>query len=359
MERTAQISKPRLASSQTTPKLSSLNRDSTFPRLAPTAPPVNSTLLRNSASFSIPPSTQASTPENKLALIEPTGLTSWMVTSSVKPHSETTIQNLPALMTSFEDILFCMDNSSNLLMFERKNLELKFQHSCKLNVPNPKGISVNKSYFAISYSGVLKKDQLKGKWKTLSPNGVMLFSRQEFIVCSEYDKLIELKNGDSFKQPSGIALTERNAYVCDKELRAVFKFDLKSDSKGAVLLERISLNSSPVSISVNSQLLVLTDMNSMFYVYDVETFQQLTSKNLNSIDKLHGYMSIVLSEDNLIFVRNAFSQLYLLNANLEMKASFNEIQGSIQNIALLQSNRQMLVVGCNNGQQSKLFGYQI
>lgn len=282
-------------------------------------------------------------------------LTSWITTSHIKPQSELTITNTPVLMTSFDNIIFCMDNSTSLSIYERNKVELKLKNTAKLSVLNPKGIAANENYFAVCYSGTLKKDQMKGIWKNLSSNGVMLFTRQQHVVCSIHDKIIELKK-DSFKQPTDVALTENHLFVCDKELRAIFKYNLKTAAMQKIQFK----DAEPYSISANNSTFIVTDMNSTITMFDLETCNQIKSKSLKIIDQISGLFNTVLTEDGLIFVKNSENQLCLLDSNLEHRAFFNEIQAKNLNISFLQQPNQMLIIGCvNSSQQFKLFGYVV
>jgi hypothetical protein len=139
-----------------------------------------------------------------------TSLTNWIMASHIKPQSESTITNPPVFMNTFENLLFCMDNTSFLSIYERAfTAELKSKNSLKLGVPNPRGIAANDSYFAVSYSG-LKKEQMKGTFKNLNPTGVILYRREQYVVCTIYDKVIELKgNDEAFKSPTGLAMTNK------------------------------------------------------------------------------------------------------------------------------------------------------
>ncbi len=136
---------------------------------------------------------------------KPARLSEWENKSYIKPEAELTVPITPSLMTSFETIVFCMDFASNLTIYESNSIELREKNKVKISVPNPKAISASQNYFAVSYFGPLKKEQSKGIWKNLPNSGVILFTRQEFVVCSIHDKIIDLsRNNESFKQPTGI-----------------------------------------------------------------------------------------------------------------------------------------------------------
>lgn len=288
-------------------------------------------------------------------------LSRWMVTSQIKPQSELTLPYAPLHMSSYKNLLFCMDQSSYLSIYDKAySVELRCKNSVKLNIPSVKSISVNAEYLALAYSG-LKKEQLKGTLKNMNPSGVMLFRRDQHVVCSVYEKVIELGQAQNFRSLSGIALTEKFLFVCDRELRSVFKFDIKTKT---LLKTTVLPDGDPFSISVNGSCVIVTcALNSVLYLFDAESLEQINSVGLKTIDQVNGALNSVLTEDNLIFIRNAENQIALLNSNLEQRAYFNEIPAKITNVSLIcpeKSNDQMLVVGAiNSKQQFKLFGYTI
>ncbi len=154
-------------------------RRPTKPQAPPKPEPIRETLhpVRSSSSLLLaPPSaplppvgfnSSHSASSNNLDMVENSSLSNWILASHVKPQSESTISNQPTFMNTFENLLFCMDNSSFLSIYERAfTAELKQKNSVKLGVPNPRGIAANDSYFAVSYSG-LKKEQMKGIYDSI------------------------------------------------------------------------------------------------------------------------------------------------------------------------------------------------
>ncbi len=348
----------------TLPKLESVQSIASVARIAPTAPPsmINKSelTLHSSASFSSLNQDLKSINEldDTISLKNSSDLTDWTATSNIKPQSEATISNTPNLMTSFGNILFCMDNASNLSIYERAfSMELKLKNSNKLSVPNVKSIAANENYFAVAYSGTLKKDQMKGVWKNASPNGVMLFLRQQFVVLSIHDRIMELKNNESFKQPTGLALTDKYLFVCDKELKSVFKFDLKTFS----LIQRIPFkDTDPYSVCISKESFIVTDTKSLMYMFDIESCAQQKSTSLKLIDQINSSFTTVSNNDGLLFVKNSENQLCLLDSDLEQRAFFNQIQAKILSIAFLNQPGQMLIIGCvNSSKQNKLYSYVI
>jgi hypothetical protein len=282
-------------------------------------------------------------------------LSKWILNSSIKPHSEVTVSNSVNLITSYENLLFTMDSNSFLTIYEKVYAaELKTRNSLKLNIPNIKAIACNSCYVAVAYSS-LKKDQLKGALKYMNPSGVVLYRREQHVVCSVHEKQIELGKNESFKTINGIALTDKYAFVCEKETRIIYQFDLKNGR----LLNSAELDGEPYSISANQAFFCVTDSaNSILYMFNSENLETINTAIIKSIDQLNGQMSVLLTEENLIFIRNADNQITLLNSKFEHCAYFNEIQARLINITLLKDSNQMLVIACqNNKQQFKLLSY--
>lgn len=291
-------------------------------------------------------------------------LNKWILNSQVKPQSEISIPYMPLFLCSYGNLLFCMDNTSFLTIYEKAySAELKLRNSCKLNVPNVKGIAVNGSYLAVAFSG-LKKEQLKGTFKNMNPSGIVLFRRDEHVVCSIHEKCIDLNKQDdnnnvSFKSLSGIALNDKYLFACDTELRSIYQFDIRN---GSLIKTALINDGQPTSITINDNYLLFNDsINSLIYVFDVNTLNLYSSINLKDLDQLNGRFDLMITEtDNYLFVKHSDNQLCLFDSNLEKRAFFNEIQYKILGFTMLKDNvNHMLVVGSLNTskQQFKLHGY--
>ena len=285
-------------------------------------------------------------------------LTKWIVNSSVKPQSELTVPYTVNLIASHENLLYCMDTNSFLTIYEKVYInELKTKNSLKINIPNIKALACNSQYVAVAYSS-LKKDQLKGPLKNMNPSGVVLYRHDAHVVCSVYEKQIELGKNVSFKTLNGLALTEKYAFVCEKETSIIYQFDLKSGQ----LVNSAQLDGEPCTISANQSCVCVVDSaNSILYMFNSETLETINSSVLKSLDQLNGNMGVLLTEDNLVFIRNADNQITLLNAKLEPCAYFNEIQARLISVTLVKdtnSQSQMLVIAAqNNNKQFKLLSY--
>lgn len=285
-------------------------------------------------------------------------LSRWILASHIKPHSEMTISNQPLIMTGYQNLLFCVDQTSYISIFEKIfSLELKLKNSFKLNIPNIKCIAVNGQYFAVGYN-VAKKEQLKGSFKGLNLSGIVLFTRQQQIIVTVHDKSIELPN-ESFKSVVGISMNEEHLFTIDRELNSLFKFNIKNGQ----LEKRISFQNADLAfISLNNSFLTITNsQNSVLHLIDIKNLNQIKSASLLQNDQLNGNLNTITLPENLILVKNSERQLSILDSNFELMACFNEIQFKIISFSLISDkNNQFLIIGViNEKNQFKLLGYSI
>lgn len=192
----------------------------------------------------------------------------------------------------------------------------------------------------------------------MSSTGIVLYGRNEHVVCSIYEKLIDLNNNENkqqaFRSLSSIALTETTVLVGDREARAVYEIDLTSGN----LMRTLTIDGQPISLSLNQQFLVCVDgQNSIVYVFDRASLGVVVMSGAMK----GGVEQAVITDDNLIFIRAADSgQVTLLDGSLEYRAAFNEIQARVTNLALIRDQNCLLAIGgANNKQQFKIFGYMV
>lgn len=101
---------------------------------------------------------------------------------------------------------------------------------------------------AIKASGIKKFD---------SKSGVMLFKigsgekNSGSEVSLSFEKLIASSKSHTLIAPCGIALSDSSLFVCDRELHAVFKIDVKS---GNFVQKLITTDQEPVSIAIGDKL---------------------------------------------------------------------------------------------------------
>lgn len=222
-------------------------------------------------------------------------------------------------------------------------------------------ISVNARYLAVAYSG-LKKEQLKGALKNMSSTGIILYGRDQHVVCSIYEKLLDItkssSDSSSFRNLSSVALTDTTCLAADKDARCIYEIDLASST----LMRTLTLDGQPVSVSVNRQLVACADaLNSLVYLFDRAS---LATVGRSQAPIKSGVEQVLLSDDNLVFVRGGANesggQVSLLDGSLEAKATFGEIQARVTNLALIRDQNCLLAIGgMNSKQQFKIYGYMV
>lgn len=352
-----QVAATNLRIQRTQPSAPSSPNPAIYKKVLPTPPPVPRSDTENirhaNSSTSID-----SMSSNQSLLTNSDVLNKWILASHIKPQSEMTINNQPLIMASYQNLLFCMDQTSYVTIFEKIfSLELKLRNSLKLNVPNIKCFAVNGEFLAVGYN-VTKKEQLKGSLKGMNLSGIILYTRQQHIICSVHDKSIELPN-EAFKSIVGLEMNQNYLFALDRELHSLFKFNLKTGQ----LETRANFQSADLtSISLNNSFLTLTNsQNSLLHLIDIENLNQIKSASLKQIDQVNGYLTSFTTEENLIFVKNSERQISLLDPNLELMACFNEIQLKITSFCTINhQNNQMLIIGAiNEKNQFKLLGYSI
>lgn len=283
----------------------------------------------------------------------------WALTSQIKPQSEITIPSVATYMAAYANYLFTMDQTSFVSVYEKAfSVELKLKNSVKLNLPNVRAFTVNSRYLAVAYAAV-KKEQMKGSLKSMNSTGVLLFGRDEHVICSVFEKQIEIGKGDSFKNITSLAMNEMSLFAADRDLKAVYQFDLSTSS----VVKKINMSDGlPTSLSLNQSYLMAIDaLHSILYVFDLQSLELVSSVSLKTIDQLNGALNGIITEENLIFVRNSEYQITLLDNNLEPVTVFNEVQAKLTTLAMLREhpNQMIAIGGVNSKSQYKIFGYTV
>ena len=99
----------------------------------------------------------------------------------------------------------------------------------------------------------------------------------------------------------GIALSDDHLFVCDKDLKAVFKISIKT----GMVVRRVSMHGEPYKISVNKKNAVVTDiMDHSINIYDIESMTLLKDAIIEQDDRKNGPYSIHITNDDLIFIKN-------------------------------------------------------
>ena len=260
----------------------------------------------------------------------------WREKSTQSPDDEflTNIDFIPVHLTSFRNFLFCMNESSHVLLFSvNTDKKIEFKNTFKISVPNVRGIAANFEYFAVSYSQC-KSSQLKGPMKHMKPNGVLLFRRDDInSISSSIEKSIDIDGG--FKSPVGFSMNNEYLFVCDKDLRCVFKINIKNSK----VMNKISLSDGePSYCSINQSYLVVSDvLRHRLIVYDVESFVELNKIIIEQQDGANGPFTVQLTDDNSIFYKNYLDyQLVLTDVDFNQQVSFKNLKSGILGICVLQ-----------------------
>ncbi len=141
-------------------------------------------------------------------------------------------------------------------------------------------------------------------------------------------------------------MSNDHLFVCDKDLRAVFKIDIKTN----MLVKRVDLsNNEPYKISINKNYVVVTcPLRHSINIYEIETMALLKDTIVDAPDGKHGPFAVSITEDNLIFIKNyPDKQLMLFNFDLTDYVMFKDrrVRSGIQGFTILQCFNQTLVVG--------------
>ena len=189
----------------------------------------------------------------------------------------------------------------------------------------------------------------------MKPSGVVLYRKDGERIDFSNEKIIDI--GYEFKNPNGIAVNNDYVFVCDRELRVVFKIDIKSGN----LIKRIDIpNGEPYKISLNKNYVVVTDIvQHSLNVYEIETLSALKNLIIEQPDGRNGPFTVFITDDNIIFIKNyQDSQLIVFNFDLNNKYVFKKIKDQIQGLTVLQAYNQMLIVGVTEKVESyKLLCY--
>ena len=276
----------------------------------------------------------------------------WANKTEAEPTIEIGFDRSPVHLTTFRNYLYCLDDQDCLTVLAISSTN-DIQKKDFLKMPLPcQGLAVNMDYIGVTFTNLNKK-YLKNK--QLRPSGVVLYRKDGERVDFSNEKIIDI--GYEFKNPNGIAMNNDYVFVCDRELRAVFKIDIKSGN----LIKRIDIpNGEPYKISLNKNYVVVTDIvQHSLNVYEIETLSALKNLIIEQPDGRNGPFTVFITDDNIIFIKNyQDSQLIVFNFDLNNKYVFKKIKGQIQGLTVLQVYNQMLVVGITEKRQSyKLLCY--
>jgi hypothetical protein len=271
----------------------------------------------------------------------------WRQRSLQNPILEIIIDKAPIFLASHRNFLFVVDEKDMLSLFTMDSSN-KFNHENNFKIPIPKlrAIAASQNYFGVTFSE-LEPKQLKNK--RYKQNGVVLFARDLSIINFTGEIIYELKNGEAFVAPIGIAINDESLFVCDKALKAVFKFNLKTKE----VTNRINMDGGgePYKLSVNRDFLVVTDpVTHLLKLFNANTFALIKNLAIDQPDKRNGPFTVAITSDNIIFFKNyAESQLTFVDMNLSNEQVFTRITENIQGFTILENGHsQTLVIGCTD-----------
>lgn len=130
-------------------------------------------------------------------------------------------------------------------------------------------ISVNQRYLAVAFAG-LKKDQLKGSSlknvaTAVNSTGIVLYGRDQHVVCSIHEKLIDLPDKSLPDNCTiSIALTEgASLFAAERSTGRIYEIDLTTSS----LMRTVSIDGGhPMSIGKENHFVQMGQTRQIPYV---------------------------------------------------------------------------------------------
>jgi hypothetical protein len=265
-----------------------------------------------------------------------------------KPVCEFDLNIQPKYIATHGRHIFIADEQGSLCTAELGN-SLVLKSSIKLSINSVKGLAVNKKYLALSYYG-LSNDQMaviKASIKKFdAKSGVIFFRLNDTYSNIAYDKIISSNKNHALIMPCGLCLNDTHLFVCDRELHAVFKIDIKS---GNFVQKLITTDQEPVSISIGDKYFVYTDgLRLELNLVDMDKFTIL--KTVKFSDELfYEPFDVTFKENSFVFVKNkADTKLIVYDSSLNIKYSFDYDFSNSQAICFLRLKEDFLLLGYAN-----------
>jgi hypothetical protein len=250
---------------------------------------------------------------------------------------------VPEFLTIYRNYLFCMDNSGDIIVFViTSNKKIEYKNTFKIDVPKIRSISTNHKYFGLTYSK-LESKEMKRMLKNVKPSGVLLFKKDNDMISTIFEKELHLNN--SMKSPSGLALNDEFAFVCDRELKCVFKINIDNGQ----LINKIDLmsdNGEPYECSINKNYLIITDIyNHKLRLYDILTLKNINNLIVKQDDGMNGPFDIYLTENNLVIYKNYKDyQLVLTDTDFDEQIYFEKLKHKFFDFSIFQEQNSLFVV---------------
>ena len=285
-------------------------------------------------------------------------LLKWKTKAANRPTEELVMDKefVPHYLSKFRNYLFCMNETGNIYIFTISTKHtIEFKNVSKIDVPKIKSIAVNCFYFGLTYSKLEAKEVKK--LKNVKSSGVILFKRENDLIKTTEMK--EINISEELKSPVGLALNEKYAFVCDQELRCVFKIEIQTNT----VANKIHLSDGePYGCSINKDYLLITDtLKHRLCLFNIESFKNIHNLQVKQDDNLNGPFDCYLGENNLILYKNyKDSQLVVTDTDFEENEQycFEKIKSLTSFSFFDDSSNQVLICGFSVSKKSfKLITY--
>ena len=286
------------------------------------------------------------------------------------PTLELDIPTLPNFMTNYKSNIFTCDDEGNLTVADL-NDELTIKFTNKLSFSNIKGMAVNSTFVAILYTDISRDDmksiikKLGYKKKVENKNGIAFYKWDEgpfrFDKINDFYKQPEIQGG--LMAPNGICMNENFLFIIDRELKGVFKVDLKS---GDVIQKFLFIESEPIGIGLCNQFLVIIDSrNQEVSKVDIDKLTLIKSVKIGEdFQSFGGCYDMAVHQKNYLFVKNrSDTRVMIFDLNLQFKNCFEYEGSSFQGISVVKTAstnekiNEVLVIGKNVDNKSFKLGY--
>jgi len=273
---------------------------------------------------------------------------------------------MPNFIANYHETLFIADEEGSLTVAESKD-ELTIKFTNKLSFSNIKAIAANQTLVGLLYSD-LTKDNIKAISKKLkckkleNKSGIALYRWADepfrFEKTIDAYKQPELHGG--LVAPNGLCMNESVVFVCDRELRAVFKIDIRT---GDVMQKLPLAESEPIGIGLCARFLVVVDSkNQEISTVDIDKLTLIKSMKIGEdFQSLGGGgYDVVVHQKSYLFVKShSDSRVMIYDADLQFKNCFEYEGANYQGIAVLGKEKmnETIVIGRNLDNKNFKLGY--
>ncbi len=273
---------------------------------------------------------------------------------------------MPNFISNYCETLFIADEEGNFTVAESKD-ELTIKFTCKLSFINIRAVAANQNLVGLLYSD-LSKDNLKAiskklKYKKLeNKSGIALYRWTDepfrFEKAVDLYKQPDLNGG--LKTPNGLCMNESVLFVCDRELQAVFKIDIKT---GDVMQKFLFTESEPIGLGLCTKFLVVVDSrNQEISTFDLDNLKVIKSVKIGEdFQSLSGGLyDVVIHQKNYLFVKSrSDTRVMIYDSSLQFKNCFEYDGANYQGIGILGKEKmnETIVIGKNLDNKNFKIGY--